>query len=80
MAKAKIAITLDEETVERIDRLVEGRAYPSRSQAIEEAIQEKLQRVDRTRLARELAKLDPAYERSLAEEGLSRDLSEWPEY
>ena len=80
MGKAKIAITLDEEIVERIDRLVEGRTYPSRSRAIEEAIQEKLQRVDRTRLAREVAKLDPAFERSLAEEGLSGDLSEWPEY
>lgn len=80
MSKAKIAITLDERTVGRIDRLVRQRAYPNRSRAIEEAVEEKLARLDRSRLARESAKLDPAFERALAEEGLSEDLSEWPEY
>ena len=31
-------------------------------------------------LAQECAKLDPAFEKALAEEGLSEDLAEWPEY
>lgn len=80
MAKAKIAITLDERTVGRLDRLVRRRAYPSRSRAIEEAVEEKLERLDRSRLARESAKLDPAFEKALAEEALTEDLGEWPEY
>jgi Arc/MetJ-type ribon-helix-helix transcriptional regulator len=78
MGKAKIAITLDEKTVNRIDRLVQKKAFSNRSQAIEEALQEKLARLDKSRLAREAAKLDPEYERALAEEGIVQDSSEWP--
>ena len=80
MARAKIAITLDAGTVARLDRLVEEEFFPNRSQAIEEAVSEKLERLERSRLARECAKLDPAFEKGLAEEGLSQDLVEWPEY
>jgi len=80
MAKSKIAITLDDEIVVRIDTLVRQRTYPNRSQAIEDAVRDKLTRLDRSRLATEVAKLDPAFERSLAEEGLSQDQTEWPEY
>ena len=80
MAKSKIAITLDDGIVGRIDTLVHKREYPNRSQAIEEAVREKLIRLERSRLAREVSKLDPEFERSLAEEGLSQDHVEWPEY
>lgn len=31
-------------------------------------------------LARECAKLDPEFEKAIAEEGLSVELNEWPEY
>jgi hypothetical protein len=31
-------------------------------------------------LAQECAKLDPNYEQSLAEEGFSMEIDEWPEY
>ena len=48
MGKAKIAITIDERMVTRIDRLVRQKAFPNRSQAIEAAIQEKLQTIDRS--------------------------------
>jgi len=54
--------------------------FPNRSQAIEEAVAEKLARIEKSRLAQECAKLDPAFEKALAEEGLSEDLAEWPEY
>ncbi len=67
-------------TLERLDKLVEKAAFPSRSQAIQEAVEEKLTRLEQSRLARECAKLDPAFEKALAEEGLSGDISEWPEY
>jgi len=39
-----------------------------------------LERIERSRLARECAKLDPNFEKAMAEEGLTGDLSEWPEY
>ncbi len=80
MGKAKIAITLDERTVGRIDRLVRRKAFPNRSRAIEEAVEEKLDRLDRLRLARECARLDPEFEKALAEEGLSEESQVWPEY
>lgn len=80
MATAKIAITLDEETLDGLDRLVRNRTFPNRSRAIEAAVREKLDRINQGRLARECAKLDPAEERALAEEGLTEELSAWPEY
>ncbi|MEW5818047.1 MAG: ribbon-helix-helix domain-containing protein [Spirochaetota bacterium] len=80
MRKAKIAITLDEKTVARLDRLVRQKAFSNRSQAIEQAIEEKLSRLDRSRLAREAAKLDPDFEKALSEEGLEMDKEEWPEF
>ena len=80
MATNKIAITLEEETLKQLDRLVKKRAFPSRSRAIQEAMEEKLEKMNRNRLARECEKLDPAFEKALAEEGLSEELAEWPEY
>jgi len=80
MAKSKIAITLDERTLERVDRLVASGSFASRSEAIQVAVVEKLQRIDRTRLATECAKLDPAREKAMAEEGLGAERDAWPEY
>lgn len=80
MGKSKVAISLDESTLNRLDKLVQKQVFPNRSQAIQEAVAEKLARLERSRLARECAKLDPAFEKALAEEGLSEDLAEWPEY
>ncbi len=80
MGRAKVAISLDESTLNRLDKLVQKQVFPNRSQAIEEAVAEKLARLERSRLAQECAKLDPAFEKALAEEGLSEDLPEWPEY
>ena len=80
MATAKIAITLDELTLDRLDHLVRNRTFPNRSRAIQVAVQEKLERMEQGRLARECVKLDPTQEQALAEEGLTNDLSAWPEY
>jgi metal-responsive CopG/Arc/MetJ family transcriptional regulator len=80
MGKAKVAITLESDLLARLDQLVAGHHFPSRSGAIAEAVAEKLNRLDRSRLARECAKLDPRYEQRLADEGLAEDLAEWPEY
>lgn len=67
MRKSKIVITLDEETLARVDRLVGDRRYPNRSRAIEKAVLEKLERVEQHRLARECEKLDPIFEKAMAE-------------
>ncbi|HQF53223.1 MAG TPA: ribbon-helix-helix domain-containing protein [Thermoleophilia bacterium] len=80
MGRAKIAITVDEGTLSAVDRLVAERRFPSRSQAIQEALDEKLARMTRSRLAEECAKLDPELEQALAEEGMGTELTEWPEY
>ena len=80
MGRAKIAITIDEETLGAIDRLVSERRFPNRSQAIQEALDEKLARLTQARLAHECAKLDPGHEQALAEEGMGEELAEWPEY
>jgi Arc/MetJ-type ribon-helix-helix transcriptional regulator len=70
ITKAKIAITIDELILARIDRLVAEQVFSSRSQAIEAAVEEKIERLEHGRLARECAKLDPAFEKTLTEEGL----------
>ena len=80
MSTRKIAITLDEELLERIDRLVSERRFPSRSRAIQLAVRAQIDRLDRRRLATECARLDPRHEQQLAEEGASYDLESWPEY
>ena len=80
MPKTKIAISLDPKILSRLDALVEGDAFRSRSQAVEAAIEEKLARLDQNRLVRETAKLDPAFEKALAEEGMNEELDTWPEY
>ena len=79
MARSKVAISLDSDALERLDRLVRRRVFPNRSRAIQEAVNEKLERLEHTRLARECAKLDPRVERALAEEGMSAELTSWPE-
>ena len=47
MARSKVAISLDESTLDRLDRLVQKQVFPNRSQAIEEAVAEKLARLER---------------------------------
>ena len=80
MPRSKIAITLDRDLLATLDRLVREARFPNRSQAIEQALGEKLQRLGRKRLAAECARLDPDFERKLAEEGMANDVREWPEY
>ncbi len=80
MGKAKIAITIEEELLRKLDDLVKSEAFPNRSRAIQDAVAEKLARIEKTRLARECAKLDPAYEQGLAEEIMAAEPDEWEKY
>jgi metal-responsive CopG/Arc/MetJ family transcriptional regulator len=80
MTASKIAITIDDNTLKQLDILVKSKLFPNRSRAIQEAIAEKLMRLEKRRLAQECSKLDPNFEKSIAEEGLSSELEEWPVY
>jgi metal-responsive CopG/Arc/MetJ family transcriptional regulator len=80
MNTAKITISIDQGLLKRVDRLVKSRHFPNRSQAIQAAVHEKVNRIDKTRLGHECAKLDVAIEQSLADEGLELEVSQWPEY
>jgi len=59
MAASKIAITIDDNILKKIDILVKLKYFPN---------------------PKECAKLDPDFEQSIAEEGFSAEMEEWPEY
>jgi len=80
MSVAKVAVSMDDRLLRRLDDLVERAVFRSRSEAIQKAVAEKLARLDRSRLARECAKLSTAEEQEMAEEGIAKDAGEWPEY
>ena len=74
----KIAVTLEQGTVAVLDRWVREGKYRNRSRALQSAADLLAERDRGIRLARELAKIDPAEEKALAEEGLGVD--SWPAY
>jgi metal-responsive CopG/Arc/MetJ family transcriptional regulator len=80
MGAAKIAITMEESLLAQLDGLVSQHVYPNRSRAIQDAVSDKLRRMERRRLARECAKLDPNFEQALADEGIGAEIGQWPEY
>ncbi len=80
MPKTKVALTIDADLLEQVDDLVAHEKFRNRSQAFEAALADKLHRVARPRLAREAAKLKPAEEKRLAEDGVIDALDSWPEY
>ncbi len=80
MSKAKVAVTLENETLKRLDRLVSTARFANRSQAIEVAVEEKLDRLEHRRLAEECSKLDVQEEHELAEIGIAQDDAAWPQY
>ncbi len=73
-------MTLDRGLLERLDGFVKRRVFANRSKAVQAALAEKFARLARSRLARECAKLDRDFEKSMAEEGISPDPGERPEY
>ena len=80
MAAKKFAVSMEPDLLSRLDRLVKNRAFRSRSQAVQVAVREKVERLEHSRLARECRKLDPKTEQAMADEGLSEELNQWPEY
>ncbi len=80
MKSSKVAISIDTRLLKRLDRLVKSRRFGSRSEAVQIAVTEKISRLEKSRLAAECAKLNKRAERRLADEGLSEDFAEWPDY
>lgn len=80
MSTVKVAITMDEKLLKNLDQLVKNHLFENRSRAIQEAVSEKMARLEKSRLVRECAKLDKAFEQTMAEEGMTAGAEEWPEY
>ena len=80
MTRAKIAITIDQVLLELLDSLVQNKTFNNRSQAINSALQEKLSRIQKTRLELECQKLVMADEREFADIGIEEDFREWDKY
>ena len=80
MSVTKLAISLDSKTLKRLDRLVGRHYFPSRSRAIQDAIEEKMVKIDKSRLALECEKLNPIEEQEMAEEGIGSEVKEWEKY
>lgn len=76
----KVTISVESALLRKIDRLVKAKVFPNRSNAFQEAVSEKIERLDQNRLARECAKLDIKEEQSLADEGLASEVAEWQPY
>ena len=79
MSTAKVAVTLQADTLQEVDRWVKEGQFPSRSRAIQIAIAEMAARRKRRRLIEELAKIDSKQERAMAEAAFSGE-TPWPEY
>ncbi len=74
MSRSKIVITLESGMLAEVDVLVKRRIFSSRNRVIQEAVKEMLFRLNKSLLALECAKLDPEYEKALADEGLSQSV------
>ena len=79
MATTKVAISIDEHLLREVDRWVTEGEFPSRSRAVQTALALLKERRADQAFLEELAKLDPAEERALADEFLTGETA-WPEY
>ena len=80
MSTAKVAITIEEGLLGKLDRLVKAHVFLNRSRAIQEAVSDKLAKIDHRRLALECSKLNKSFEQAMAEEGLNLEVDSWPKY
>ena len=80
MSASKITISIEKQLLDKVDQLVQSHLFGNRSQAIQSAVKDKIDRLEHVRLAEACAKLDQKTEQDLADEGLSLELEEWPEY
>jgi Arc/MetJ-type ribon-helix-helix transcriptional regulator len=79
IATAKGAVSIDEQLLREVDRWVAEGAFASRSRAVQTALALLKERRTDQAFLEDLAKLDPAEERALADEFLTGETA-WPEY
>ena len=80
MNKSKIAITVSPHVLSRLDTWVQNKYYASRSNAIEQAVEVQLKRLERTRLSGQCALLDVNEEQAMADTGLAADAVACPAF
>lgn len=80
MSTSKRTISIDQTLLQQLDLLVQERVFSSRSQAFQEALQAKLREIRRQRFDAECRKFDPQVEQTLADQGLSSEIDQWPTY
>ena len=78
--KSKIAITVSPLVLNRLDAWVQNEHYASRSNAIKQAVEAQLHRLERTRLSHQCALLDADEEQAMADVGLVLDAAAWPAF
>ena len=79
MPAAKVAVTIDAQLLREVDQWVAAGEYPNRSRAVQAGLARlREERRKRRSFLAELAKVDPAEERALAEEWLVGEAA-WPE-
>ncbi len=79
MATTKVAISLDSKLLQQLDRLVAERIFPNRSRGPRRNSRQTRPSGTHATGPR-VRKLDVSAERELADEGLAKDVAEWPEY
>ena len=78
---SKIAISMDSGLLDRLDQFIQKKCFKNRSQAIQSAVEETVNRLEHSRLTEECSKLDPVYERHLADEWQDMEgAEEWSKY
>lgn len=80
MSMAKVAVSIDDKQLKKIDYYVKKRIFKNRSQAFQLSIEQTLEHLEHGRLAQECAKLDVHFEQDMADVGLDEDLKSWPKY
>ncbi len=77
---AKIAISIDNDLVKKLDHFVANKTFKNRSQAIQIAVTKTIEHMEHKNLAIECAKLDKESERKMADEALQGGDASWPKY
>ena len=78
MPNTRVTITLDEEMVSQLDKLVKHGVFASRSKAIQVALEEKLSQIQKVRLSRDYLKLDQVFDKDITERRRRSTDDDWP--
>ncbi|MDP1574512.1 MAG: ribbon-helix-helix domain-containing protein [Coxiellaceae bacterium] len=80
MSVAKIAISIDQLLLKKLDYWVKQEKFENRSQAIQLAIEASIVDLEQHALSCECEKLNRKEEQKIAEEGLSGDADAWEKF